>query len=738
MSLRLIRLLGAALLSLCLLPAGSAADPSGVLVEVALFETSLGAEAVLRESEAFRALAGREVRLLPISGRRAWLRIDAGSAPPGALLVLDRVPLRSLEVWHAPLSVGEAAALRESFVDPPAGEALRSGYVVPLAGVRHVLLAVEPLLPTRMEWRVLDEREALIEARAASNLSAATYAAIFATALVSLALTLAVRQSAYRDFTVFAALWGGFLALAHGHAYELPWIGRLLGLLGPGLLLLVGSLSVAASIAAANGLLGLSTRSAPLARAARWLSAALVAVGVLLALLPALPVSLLSPWWAALTLCVLALPVLAAAWTWRRGARPALAQCLLWLCFWVAAAAQLAATVGWLPGSEGLRALQQIASVFAVLGLSIALTDRVIALRQQAESLQALHESSSAVLRIEQKRREFAEALERDASTAVEPSDLEWRAFRQLLQVLPEVVPVRALALSASGFRGFDYLLAEPMSEKPRICALLAERASTLKGICRARTAMSLPPDVGDPQAPRFAVVPLPVPRPGWGALLLERDSGAQFGSDELELVGEFAALAFKALEQGARAVELRRRAETDPLTGMLNHRAGVEQMDRLLRAARHDGTPLGLLFIDADLLRVVNERFGMAVGDHFLRSLGGVLRPLLRDQDLLFRHGGDEFVLALPGLGLDEAEALGERVRATVASQRFRSEQGPVKITVSVGVAALLPGDESVQRLVERGARAAELAKGQGRNQVARARAFGAAAEAPDSPPIF
>jgi PleD family two-component response regulator len=76
--------------------------------------------------------------------------------------------------------------------------------------------------------------------------------------------------------------------------------------------------------------------------------------------------------------------------------------------------------------------------------------------------------------------------------------------------------------------------------------------------------------------------------------------------------------------------------------------------------------------------------------------------------------------------------------MRAAVASQRFSSPQGPIKITVSIGVAVLLPGDDHTQRLLERALRAAELAKGQGRNQVARVRDFGAAAQGPESPPIF
>ncbi|MCK7592853.1 diguanylate cyclase [Pseudomarimonas salicorniae] len=707
-------------------------------IELARLDASMDLAEVLQQDGAFEAVSDDRIVLEPQQGSRYWLRIEPMQEPGRTqVLRLDRVPVSRLVAWYDPLPGEAPGELIDSFLAPPSGEPLRSDFSLPLRDARRILVAIDPLLPATVSWSLGGEREALIASRGAGNLAAASYAAIFATALVSLALTLAVREPAYRDFTAFAVLAGGFLALAQGHAFELPLLGPLLGAWGIGVLWMAAALCAASALSAAQGLLGLSGRAPALVRVARALVWTLAGFGLLLGILPATVHAQFAPAASAVLSAGLLLPVLATGWGWAHGARPAAAQCLMWAVFWLAATSQLALLSGWLADSGGLAWLQQGGTALAVLGLSIALTDRVIALRQRAEAMQALHASSSAVLRIEQKRRELVETLEASTGTAVEPSDLEWRAFRQLLVVLPDVLPLRAQALTVSGYRGFDYLLAEPMKEKPRICALLADRSSTLKGICRARTAMSLPPEGADPAGPRLGVVPLPVPRPGWGALLLERQEGA-FATEELELAGEFAELAFKAVEQGARAVELKRRAETDPLSGMLNHRAGEELLDSQLRAARHAGEPLGVLFLDVDLLRTVNERFGMAVGDHFLRSLGGNLRPLLRDDDLMYRHGGDEFVIVLPGLGIEQSEAVAERMRAQVASQRFRSEQGPIKITVSLGVAALQPGDESARRLVERAARATEMAKGQGRNQVARAKGFGASAEAPDAPPIF
>lgn len=727
-----------ALLLLSGLAAGVAAD-DGPPLRWSSQDARLDALEVLRDPAAFSDPGADALALEPRHGQRVWLQLAPEPDPDARrLLVLDRVPLRALEVFAA----GPGASppiLQDGFFAPAPGEALRSGFVIPQSDSRPLLIALDPQLPARMGWRLRSEREALVEARALSNLAAAAYATVFATALFSLALTLAVRESAYRDFTLFAAAFGALLALAQGHAFELPLVGPLLGLVGSGLLLAAGLLAAAGALLAAHGLLGLASSGQPLDRASAWVARGLLLLAGLMPLLPAALHAELVPAWAAVLLLALSWPVIASARTAARGARPAIAQCLLWLLAWLALAALVGVLAGWWAGSDTLRWLQQAGGSLAALGLLVALTDRVIALRQRAEGLQALHAASSAVLRVEQKRRELDEALDAAIEGAAEPSDLEWRAFRLLLQALPDLLPLRAVALSVTGFRGFDYLLAEPMQEKPRICALLVERSSTLRGICRARTPISLPPEGrGELAEVRFAVVPLPVPRPGWGALLLEREAGAAFSGEELELAAEFAALTFRGIEQGLRSAELRRRAELDALTGLPNQRAGEAQLEMLIDRARHERRPLALLCADVDLLRTANQRFGMAVGDQFLRGLGDLVRTQLDPDDLLFRCAEDEFVVALPGRDIERASDVAERIRAAVAAQRLDSAQGPVKLTLSLGVAALQAGDDSPRRLIERARRGAGLAKGEGRNRVARARAFGSAAEAPERPPLF
>lgn len=720
---------------LALLWSALAAATPPVGVRQAVLAAQSAADALARDGSFVEVDAAR-LRLEPDDGaQRNWVRVPA--QPEAGVVELERVPLYAIDGWYG-TTPGERPDFHDAFFEPPPGEALRSRYVVPLPANTPLLLSLHPATPSEVSLRWRSERSSLIAGRAASNLAAASFAAIIATALASLALTLAVREPAFHYFTAFAATFGLFLGVANGLAFELPAIGNALGSLGLRPLLLLGGLLATTGLLFANGLLGLSTRGIPLVRWVERLAWTLGALGIVLALLPTPMLRLALPWWASLITLAFVLPVGVAAWSWSLGVRIAGVLCVLWSGVLLVVLAQWAVSAGWLPPLDSLRWLQQLGGAVAVVALSVTLTDRVIALRREAERLHALHAESSASLQVEQQRRRFVESLRDASASAVATGDLEWKAFRLLLQTLDELLPGKAVALSITGYRGFDYLLAEPMNSKPRICALLAERGATLKGICRSRHAMQVALDIENSgEGGQYAVVPVNVPRPGWGALLIERDRGVVFDPSELAIAGDFVEAALHAIEEGAHKADLRRSAEVDPLTGLTNRRTGEQRLETLMRAAQHERQALSVLFIDFDLFRPLNERHGVAVGDQCLRAVADALRALLGPHDVLVRHGGDEFLLLLPEQDLEAARQLGERVRAQVASLRIRSDQGPLKVTVSVGVASLTANDLP-QRLIARAERAAGIAKGNGRNQVAIAAAFGAQGDAPEKPPIF
>ena len=666
-----------------------------------------------------------------------WLSAPiSGTTEP--VLRLDSGLVSDLRVYEASsgrliaessyLKAGRGSPLRSSFVfDMPASES---------GAQASVLVRAEVPVRQQIGWSVLPSRAQLEADRAAGMIAAAAYAAMLASALASLALTLAVRESVFRFFTGFAVLTSVWLAAADGHLYEIPGLSALEWRLLP----LLGMACAAGVLAFAHRLLGLSASAPPLARWSDRSALLCLAAGLVLALLPAGSAGLALQVMTALLLLATLAPVLLAAWTWSSGSPIAGVLCLLWLLCLLAFGARGFALIGLFPASHGLAVLYQVAAAVGVVGLSVALTDRVIVLRRQAEAISQAHAISSADLAVEKQRRQFLESLEGVAENAVSDGDLEWRVFRLLIQSVSELVPAQRLALSATGFRGYDFLLTEPSQAKAHYCELMSERANTLKGICRARNPMQVDIDLeiaGQPaQRSHYAVVPLVVSKPGWGALLIERELGQLFSDHELALAAEFAELALRAIDENAKKAELKRSAEVDPLTGLINRKTGEARLENLVAAAQLDQQPLGLLFIDLDRFQPINQRYGVNQGDQCLRRVADVLRPLAGTDDLLYRHGGDEFLLVLPGTTLERAVETAEHARANLASMRFQSEQGPFKLTASIGVASYMPNDTPT-KLIDRAERASGNAKGAGRNQVKSSSGSGGG-EVPETPLYF
>jgi diguanylate cyclase (GGDEF)-like protein/PAS domain S-box-containing protein len=158
----------------------------------------------------------------------------------------------------------------------------------------------------------------------------------------------------------------------------------------------------------------------------------------------------------------------------------------------------------------------------------------------------------------------------------------------------------------------------------------------------------------------------------------------------------------------------LREQAMRDPLTGAFNRRY---LLDYLRSSVDRSGTvAASLLAVDLDHFKEVNDQAGHDVGDAVLVAVARLAQKLSRDADRLFRVGGDEFLMYLPGVDREAAAAIGDRLREAVQRARI-PEQRPV--TVSIGVAQLRPED-SVETWIQNADGAMYAAKRDGRNRVA------------------
>jgi two-component system cell cycle response regulator len=161
--------------------------------------------------------------------------------------------------------------------------------------------------------------------------------------------------------------------------------------------------------------------------------------------------------------------------------------------------------------------------------------------------------------------------------------------------------------------------------------------------------------------------------------------------------------------------------AVTDALTGLHNRRYMAGQLQALLGRAGQGGDGVAVLVMDIDHFKSVNDSFGHDAGDEVLREFAVRLATNVRAIDLPCRLGGEEFVVVMPGAGLEDALRVADRIRRDVAAQPFPIMGGTegLTITVSVGVAASAGGTDTPEALLKRADEGVYEAKAKGRNQV-------------------
>jgi diguanylate cyclase (GGDEF)-like protein len=171
------------------------------------------------------------------------------------------------------------------------------------------------------------------------------------------------------------------------------------------------------------------------------------------------------------------------------------------------------------------------------------------------------------------------------------------------------------------------------------------------------------------------------------------------------------------AITMAIRGAEVQHRSESvlDPLTGLLNRKALETRFAELEELARMTGGSVCVIATDVDHFKRVNDSCGHETGDAVLRDTAYEMRKSLRSFELMYRLGGEEFLIVLPRVGLREGAWIGERLRKAVE----RARPGGQEITISLGVAAAHGGDVDYDRLYAAADEAMYEAKDAGRNRV-------------------
>jgi diguanylate cyclase (GGDEF)-like protein len=200
--------------------------------------------------------------------------------------------------------------------------------------------------------------------------------------------------------------------------------------------------------------------------------------------------------------------------------------------------------------------------------------------------------------------------------------------------------------------------------------------------------------------------------------------AGAPFTADERELFHYLAAQASVSMENVDLHELVQRQAVTDELTGLFNHRRFQEVVASEVERAKRFEQPVGLVMLDIDNFKSVNDNYGHQQGDVVLREVAGVLRASSRDIDEPARYGGEELAVALPQTDLEGTFLLAERVRTAIEALEVPrvDGHGALRVTASFGVAALPETAEDKLSLIAAADAALYRAKGGGKNRTERA----------------
>lgn len=719
-----------AFLTVCLLawlsPAAPAraAEPAPRL-DLAVMETPVGT--TLDDILTGRAQPGFTPVLTPgfpfaaRDGRDLWVRIRTelpGSAGPNWQLAIVRTPLDRIQLKLLPDArvVAEDSFFHATDDENPWPASFHLPLPAELSGRTEVYLHLQGKVNGGLHLRLQDPATARAEEDVARRFFRITYGLLLLVAVLSLVRHVEDTRSGAP--AVGAAAVGIWLALLgiNGHLYSLPELSLLAGrgATVPQALLLLCAGPLVLATRYYSGLGKAAPALVPWARGLGW--------GLVLMAFWGLLGSSLTPpqvqWTAwignglALLACLLMLLLDSRSYRW--------APLLTLLAAAVAVVVRVLADHQVLPptllnlyGWQPLLALT--VALYLVLPWIRARLQRW-AVRKRAEPPEP-----SAAEKIEQARARLLDSLQAGLKSAAD-GDLKWIAFRRLLDGLRPVLSQTSAAVVAMHFHGEDLMQVEPPEAEGRYRELLAQRTTLLKNLSRLRAPQQIGIDFDGPEGPleqvQLAVIPLPIPKPGWGALLVERQADVTYSDAELALCAEFAAMAIMAGEEAAGAVNAQKAAETDPATGVFRAEAILQRLDQHMEAARLKQTPLSVLCLQLDQAAALRGASGEVGATAGLRPVAELLLEATEYGDLLGRSGPDGFLLVAPGKRLLQAREYAERLCA--AASRLRIDPRiATSLSLSIGVAQAGPDERSPAGIVERATRAARIASKNGGNQI-------------------
>ena len=201
------------------------------------------------------------------------------------------------------------------------------------------------------------------------------------------------------------------------------------------------------------------------------------------------------------------------------------------------------------------------------------------------------------------------------------------------------------------------------------------------------------------------------------GVLVLT--SMKNYSEESIGRIGMFSQNLSLALHNAIIHEQMQRLAAIDPLTGLLNRRYGMIRLrEEYSKAVRSEGS-LGIVMFDIDFFKKVNDTYGHLAGDRVLVHISKLVKPILREGDVLMRYGGEEFCAILPGASSEDSLKMAERIRFAVQESKVIYSEFEIKVTLSLGISSYPENDiKHEQELLAATDEALYISKESGRNK--------------------
>jgi len=193
---------------------------------------------------------------------------------------------------------------------------------------------------------------------------------------------------------------------------------------------------------------------------------------------------------------------------------------------------------------------------------------------------------------------------------------------------------------------------------------------------------------------------------------------GRKFSESELVLLENLLTILVYPLRNAIEYKKASLLAHCDALTGVKNRSTFDDSLQREINLAQRHKRGFSLLVVDIDHFKKVNDRFGHSAGDEVLKSVATTLQNSIRATDMLFRYGGEEFVILLNNLDCDQSWIIADRILDSVRKLDVQIDEQSLQLSVSIGMACLEKGDNA-KSLFKRADAAMYTAKNEGRDQI-------------------